>query len=168
MDAIVDERTQKIQEALKTSKDDTLLSSDEEVAENKSDDDVAEAKLAEKEVKEINNEPLEEGEARLSDQEEPPENEDEKYETENLEEKRKLNKMTYGIFCMNLLKNYKKTAYYDKMIKTPSEMQKRLLDMEGKANKGVINEEDLFKEMKNLEEIAEVEEEDAGRKSEGF
>ena len=72
------------------------MSSDEEVAENKSDDEVAEAKLAEKEVREINNEPLEEGEARLSDQEEPPENEDEKYETENLEEKRKLNKMTYG------------------------------------------------------------------------
>ena len=63
--------------------------------------------------------------------------------------------------------NYKK-AYYDKMIKTPSEMQKRILDLEGKANKGIINEEELFKDMKNLENIAEVEEEDAGRKSYSF
>lgn len=110
MDAIVNERTQKLQEALKTSKDDTLLSSDEEVAESKSDDEVAEAKQAEKEVKEINDEPLEEGEARLSDQEEAPENEDEKYETENLEEKRRLNKMTYGnrYFKGSLLKGFMK------------------------------------------------------------
>lgn len=47
-------------------------------------------------------------------------------------------------------------------------MQKRLLDLEGKGTKTDMDEEELLKEMTNLEEIAEVEDENAGSSSKGF
>jgi len=97
---IVDDKVKKLTDAMNATKDDTLLSSDEDIA-GKDEEEMAEVKESMKFMKDIENMPPDESlEMSSSEDETPPkdDDDDEKFEEENLQEKQELNRMTHGCY----------------------------------------------------------------------
>lgn len=99
LETIVEAERKKTTEALKNSKDETLLSSDEELANPEEDEKVSDLKEAKKFMEEIENMGSDENVSNDEEyKERPPKDENEKYEDENFEEKKLFNQEVNGNF----------------------------------------------------------------------